>query len=84
MNLAIANAFILMKESPNHILRTNTGKNKGRTLLSFRMNIAKQLTGNFRGNRKIKHVSNVDPHDVEHWPVENDKRGHCKQSEERC
>jgi hypothetical protein len=37
-----------------------------------------------RGNRKIKHVSNVDPHDVEHWPVENDKRGHCKQSEERC
>jgi hypothetical protein len=43
MDLAIANAFILMKESPNHILRTNTGKNKRRTLLSFRMNLAKQL-----------------------------------------
>jgi hypothetical protein len=38
LDLAITNAFILMKES------TNTGKNKGRTLLSFRMNLAKQLT----------------------------------------
>jgi hypothetical protein len=53
-------------------------------LLSFRKNLAKQLTGNFRGNRKRKLVSNVDPQDVEHWPVENDKRGRCKQSEERC
>ena len=53
-------------------------------MLSFRKNLAKQLTGNFRGNRKRKLVSNVDPQDVEHWPVENDKRGRCKQSEERC
>jgi len=79
LDLAVANSFILMKESPNHQMQTNTGKNKGRTLMSFRINLAKQLLNNFRGNRKRKRLSNVDPNDVEHWPYENDKRGRCKQ-----
>ncbi|CAC5420394.1 unnamed protein product [Mytilus coruscus] len=79
LDLSIANSFILMKESPNHNLKTNTGKNKVRSLLSFRMNLAKQLTGNFRGSRKRKRLSNIDPQEVEHWPCENDKRGRCKQ-----
>ena len=78
LDLSIANAFVLMKESPNHVLITKTGRNKTRDMLSFRMNLAKQLTGNFRISRKRKRWSNVDPLDVEHWPIESDKRGRCK------
>lgn len=78
LDLSIANAFVLMKESPNHVLMTKTGRNKTRHLLTFRMNLAKQLTGNFRISRKRKRLSNVDPLDVEHWPIESDKRGRCK------
>ena len=61
LDLAIANAFILMRESPNHKLKTKTGKDKERTLLNFRMNLVKQLIGNFRIGRKRKKC-------VQHWP----------------
>lgn len=46
--------------------------------MTFRMNLAKQLVNNFRGNRKRKRLSNVDPNDVEHWPYEYEKRGRLK------
>ena len=79
LDLAIANAFILMRESPNHKLKTKTGKDKERTLLNFRMNLVKQLIGNFRIGRKRKRVSNIDPNGVGHWPQAAEKRGRCKQ-----
>ena len=54
------------------------GKSKERTLLNFRMNLAKQMIGQFQITRKRKRISNIDPNEVRHWPIENEKRGRCK------
>jgi hypothetical protein len=78
LDLSVANAFILMKESPDHKLKTSMGKSKERTLLNFRMNLAKQMIGQFQITRKRKRISNIDPNEVGHWPIENEKRGRCK------
>jgi hypothetical protein len=56
LDLAIANAYLLMKESPNHQMLTKGGKKKERSLLNFRMDLAKQLIGNFRLSRKRKEM----------------------------
>ncbi|XP_060085362.1 piggyBac transposable element-derived protein 4-like [Ylistrum balloti] len=78
LDLSISNAFILMKESPNHRLMTKTGKDKDRSLLSFRMNLSKQLLGTYRATRKRRRVSNVDPFGGGHWPKESEKKGRCR------
>nr|KAG5692847.1 hypothetical protein BaRGS_020875 [Batillaria attramentaria] len=45
LDTCISNAFVVMSESPNHQLRTKTGRAKARTLLDYRQNLAKQLIG---------------------------------------
>ena len=47
-------------ESPNHQLLSNSGKEKVRTQLSFRVALGQQLIGTYRGSRKRKLVSVVD------------------------
>ena len=66
LDLSVANAFILMKESPDHKLKTSMSKSKERTLLNFRMNLAKQMIGQFQITRKRKRISNIDPNVVGH------------------
>ncbi|XP_033759441.1 piggyBac transposable element-derived protein 3-like [Pecten maximus] len=78
LDLSIANAYILMKESPNHQLETKSGRRKERSLLDFRMKLAKLLIGNYRMARKRRRVSNKDLHGIGHWPKESVKRGRCK------
>ena len=58
-NLSVANSFILMKESPNHTLYTKAGAEKQTKLHGYRKNLAKQLIGDCRENRK--HPS-CEPH----------------------
>ena len=79
VDVAIVNSFICMKESPNHKQRTRTGREIVKTQLNYRMELARQLIGNFRGARKRKIVSNTDNCGQAHWPVKIPKRGRCKQ-----
>lgn len=75
---AICNALVCMKESPNHQLKTKTGKAKSRTQLDFRMNLAKQFISGYQGTRKRKIVENIDTEGDRHWPGRFAKRGRCK------
>ena len=79
VDLAVVNAYICMKESTNHKIKTRSGREITRTQLNFRMQLSRQLIGTFRGSRKRKARSNVDSEGVAHWPVKHTKRGKCKQ-----
>lgn len=70
-------AFILMKESPNHALKSKTGKDKTRTQLEFRQNLARQLIGGYHQKRKHE-VSTKDKCGKSHWPVPMPKSRRCK------
>ena len=76
-DLSVANSFILMKESPNHKLYTKAGAEKPRKLLGFRKNLAKQLIGDYRENRKRP---SCQPHTQagEHWPMTTPTKRTCK------
>ena len=58
VDLAIANAFALFRESYNHVIKTKTGKDKERTMLEFRMALVKQLVQN---NRRVGKRRSQDP-----------------------
>lgn len=53
-DLAIVNTLICMQESPNYKLLTKTNKEKRRTQVDFRMALAQQMIGAFRGSRRRK------------------------------
>ena len=78
IDVCVCNAFVLMKESPNHQVQSRRGNNKPRTLLSFKKALARQLIGGYRCARKRSMPANVDPEGVQHWP-EKAKRGRCKE-----
>ena len=78
IDTSICNALVCMKESPNHQMKTKSGKEKKRTQLDFRMNLAKQMVAGFQGSRKRKALSKVDSDGVKHWPGRFPKRGRCK------
>jgi hypothetical protein len=52
LDVSIVNAYLLMRESENHKLSTKNNKEKPRTQIEFRMNLAHQLLGGFTGKRK--------------------------------
>lgn len=75
---AVANALILMQESPNHQILSKTGKAKKKTNLSFRMSFSKLLIGTYTPSRKRKSVTNsVVCLDEDHWPKKK-KPARCK------
>ena len=78
VDLGIANAYIMMKESPNHQRLTKNGKTKVFRQLDFRQNLAKQLIGHCRAERKRKILSSIDPNGLAHMPVKAAKRGRCR------
>jgi len=76
---AITNAFVLMKESPNHQKKTKTGKEKRLTLLEFRMNLAKQLIDKLRVPEKKRPVlAPLDPNAPKLFPMKA-KKGRCRE-----
>lgn len=77
LDTAVVNAFLLMKSSVNHKLTTRTGKEKARTQVSFRQELARQLIGETRVTRKRKATSTQDPAGHHHWPVTVSK-GRCR------
>ncbi|XP_045184371.2 piggyBac transposable element-derived protein 4-like [Mercenaria mercenaria] len=76
---AVVNAFIVMKESPYHKLKTRKGKPKERALIDFRMNVAKQLIADYTENEKAS-LATVN---AGHFPSNGLKRGRCRQCSKR-
>ena len=77
-DLAVVNGFICMKESPNHVKHTRSGKEVARTQLEFCMNLGQKLIGTFRGSRKRKIPPTTDNCGNAHWPSKFPKHGRCK------
>ena len=77
-DVCVCNAFVCMRESPNHKLTTRMGKLKPRTQTDFRMKLSEQMIGSFRGRRKRKSLPTPDLAGFAHWPVKVSKRGRCK------
>jgi hypothetical protein len=78
-DVCIVNAYILMRESPNHVIRTKSQNERSRTQLEFRTKLAHQLISIFAGRRKRKHAFNLEQCQEHHWPCTMDKKGRCKQ-----
>jgi hypothetical protein len=81
VDISICNLFILMKESMFHQMKTKSGKAKPRTMLSFRMQLAKQLIGTYREPRKRTMSTNKDTNGNVHL-LSKGKRGRCKECRE--
>jgi ribosomal protein L37AE/L43A len=79
VDVAICNAFILMKESANHVIMTKSGKCRDRTQLEFRQKLVHQMIGEFRGKRKRESIGDHQSRGLLHWPAEMDKKRTCKQ-----
>ena len=74
-DVAITNGLVLMKESPNHNRVTKNNRQKPRTMIEFRMNLAKQLIGDYKENGRaaLATISNGN------FPEKGEKRGRCRQ-----
>ena len=78
-DLAVANSFILMKESANYKIYKKNGTEKTRKLLNYHMNLSKQLTGNYREScKKRSWEPGTQATAVEHWPLSTIKKRTCK------
>jgi hypothetical protein len=77
-DLAVSNSFVLMKESPHHVIHTRTGRVQERKMLDYRMNLCKQLIGDYRCDRKRKAPPSTDPMGNSHFPVAA-KKSKCVQ-----
>ncbi|XP_052267419.1 piggyBac transposable element-derived protein 4-like [Dreissena polymorpha] len=75
LDTAITNGYVVMRESPFHQQRSRTGKAKDRTVLDFRMNLSKQLIGDYCENGAAK-MATVK---AGHFPGHSEKRGRCRQ-----
>ena len=74
LNLAAANSFISMKE-----LQKRNGGEKSRKLFNYRMNLSKQLIGNYQESRKKRSWEpNTQATAVEHWPFSTPTKRTCK------
>jgi hypothetical protein len=78
VDVCICNAFILMRESPNHQIRTKTGRIRERTQLEFRTKLTHQLLAGYWGKRKSKSVGDLQTEGLFHWPTDMDKKRTCK------
>ena len=77
VDLAVCNAYICMKESANHQLKTKKGKIMDRTLLDFKKKLSKLFIGSYRSTKRHS-LENVDPAGNSHWPVEVSKEKRCR------
>jgi hypothetical protein len=81
-DVCLINSYICMKESRNHVLVTRRGRERRRTQLEFRMQLAEQLIGEYRGSRKRRVPSNIDAKGQGHWPTWLGSKGRCRMCSE--
>ena len=77
LDLAVANSFMLMLESPNHRRMTQAGNQKEHTMLEFRMALAKQMIKDFR-SKKRNRSQQPDAAGAQHWPQTTPTKRRCK------
>ena len=77
-DVSVCNSYICMRESQVHAMKSKAGNILQRNQLNYRMNLAQQLIGEFRGVRKRKSATSIDMVGFSHWPVKSEKRGRCK------
>ena len=77
-DVCIVNAFILMKESPAHQLKTKTNRPRDRTQLEFRMKLARQMLAAYTSKRKRPATLVESVNTSQHWPAVMPKKGYCK------
>ena len=83
VDISIVNAFILMRESPNHVLKSKNGLVKPRNQLEFRRNLVRQLISGFCGKRKREALKDKASNGLVDWPTVFDKKRTCKQCSKR-
>ena len=71
-DVAMSNAFVLMKSSQNHQLTSRNGRPKERSQLSFRKNIAKLLLG------QASRARSSGVADPTHYIMDSKTRGRCR------
>ena len=64
-----------MQESQNHQRHTKNNRQKQRTMVEFRMSLAKLLIGDFTDNGTAA-LASID---AGHFIMKGDKRGRCRQ-----
>jgi len=81
-DVCVCNAFVCMRESPNHKLTTRMGKLKPRTQIDFWIKLSEQVIGSFRATSAshYQHLTLLALHTGQ-WKsvkVKVSKRGCCK------
>lgn len=74
-DLSLTNGFILMRESANHQRRTKNDRQKPRTMVDFRMALAKLMIGDYTENEGAA-LATVE---AGHFVMKGEKRGRCRQ-----
>ncbi|KAH3797952.1 piggyBac transposable element-derived protein 4-like [Dreissena polymorpha] len=77
LDTAITNGYVVMRESPFHQQKSRNGKPKDRTVLDFRMNLSRQLIGDYCDNGSA--VAKLATVKAGHFPGQAEKRGRCRQ-----
>lgn len=81
-DVCLSNAFIMMKESVNHQMLSRNGRPVTRTVIDFKKNLAKQLIGDFRVQRKRHLPQSTDPHGTAHF-IRAGTKGRCRHCSKR-
>ena len=75
-DVAICNSYIIMCESPHHVLKSRTDRVRPRTQLEYRMALAHLLLNEFNTKRKLMQPQ-VMGVAFTHWPISG-KKARCK------
>lgn len=77
-DLAMVNAFICMKESTSHQLKTWVGRTGQGRQMKFCICLAQQFIDSFWAIKKIKVESNIDNCGNSHWQKKLGGKGRCR------
>ena len=77
-DICIVNAFILMKESPNHQLKTKSGRHRDLTQLEFCMKLAHEMLKGFTSKRKRSSHAEGESSADQHYPIIMPGRKRCR------
>ena len=75
-DVAICNSYIIMCESPHHVLKSRTDRVRPRTQLEYRMALAHLLLNEFNMKRKLMQPQVLGVA-FTHWPISG-KKARCK------
>ena len=79
LDVCLVNAFVLMRQSANHQLKTKTGRVRTLQQLEYRMKLGHRMLDTFSTKRKRSvSLQETPTPPAHHWPLVNGKRKLCK------